>query len=75
MHVLKRLVAASSFSALIVAALLIWSAYQRREDGASPGNLLRLAGATAAVVLAVVGTRLRHRLSSEAPPPDGLPRP
>lgn len=75
MHVLKRLVAASSFSALIVAALLIWSAYRQREDGASPGNLLRLAGASAAVVLAVVGTRLRHRLSSDAAPQDEPPRP
>ena len=56
----ERILAASSFSFLIIAAVLFWTAYKDHAAGLSALNLVRLLAAGIALGLAVKGTRLRH---------------
>ncbi len=60
MPLLKRLLAASSFTCLALAGFLLYLVYQDRDSGVTLWNILRCLGAGALVFLSVQGTKLRH---------------
>lgn len=60
----KRLLAASSFTCLAGAGLLLWVVYKDRESGVTVWNAVRCLGAGVLVFLSVQGTRIRHARQS-----------
>jgi hypothetical protein len=64
MNFVRRVLAASTFTCLAGAGILLWLVYQERHLGISSWTVIRCLFAGVLIFIAVLGTRIRHERRS-----------